>query len=295
MEIRQLEYFLSVSQSGSFTRAAERLYVSQPAVTNAIRSLEEELGILLFDRNQKLATLTAEGKIFAAHVEKVMHGISQTIEEIDAMKNLSGGVLTLGLTPLGGIPIVAACIRSFREKYPEIQWHFIEADTDELCLDLIEDKLDIAILSEKAASSSLEYLAFPAQELAVVSSRQHRFRRQNSVVLMDLVNEPLILPTTKCAYRTQLVALFEEQASLPQIVFESSQIQTIKSLIAMNCGISVLPECLCEHEEELSLATIEPPLYYTPYVAYKSNRHLSHAAGAFLQEVRQMIGEEEHE
>ena len=77
MEIRQLEYFLAVSDTGSFTRAAERLYVSQPAVTNAIRSLEEELGIQLFDRNQKLVSLTAEGQIFATHVEQVMHGIDR--------------------------------------------------------------------------------------------------------------------------------------------------------------------------------------------------------------------------
>ena len=64
MEIRQLEYFLMVNQAGSFTRAAERLFVSQPAVTNAVRSLEEELGIQLFDRSQKLAVLTAEGRIY---------------------------------------------------------------------------------------------------------------------------------------------------------------------------------------------------------------------------------------
>ena len=91
MEIRQLEYFLMVSRVNSFTRAAERLYVSQPAVTNAVRSLEEELGIQLFDRSQKQALLTTEGKIFFAHVEQIMNGISNTLEEINSLKNLSDG------------------------------------------------------------------------------------------------------------------------------------------------------------------------------------------------------------
>ena len=86
MEIRQLEYFLMVSKVNSFTRAAELLYVSQPAVTNAVRTLEDELGIRLLDRSLKQATLTTEGKIFYAHVEKLMQGISNTLNEINALK-----------------------------------------------------------------------------------------------------------------------------------------------------------------------------------------------------------------
>lgn len=100
-----------VREAGSFTRAAERLYVSQPAVTNAVRSLEEELGIQLFDRSQKLVTLTAEGRIFASHVEKIMHGITTTVEEIHALKNLTSGVLTLGLTPLGAMRAIVHQLR----------------------------------------------------------------------------------------------------------------------------------------------------------------------------------------
>lgn len=121
MEIRQLEYFLMVSRVNSFTRAAERLYVSQPAVTNAVRSLEDELGIQLFDRNQKQALLTTEGKIFYAHVEQLMNGISNTLEEINALKNLSTGTLSLGLTPLRGIPPCLLLLKEFMESYPNIK------------------------------------------------------------------------------------------------------------------------------------------------------------------------------
>ena len=93
MEICQLEYFLAVKNAGSFTRAAEHLYVSQPAVTSAIRSLESELGITLFDRSQGKASLTAEGRIFSAHVEEIMKGVVTTICDMDAMKSLSSGTL----------------------------------------------------------------------------------------------------------------------------------------------------------------------------------------------------------
>ena len=87
MELRQLEYFLMVSDLASFTRAAERLYVSQPAVTNAVRSLEEELEIQLLDRSQRKVTLTAEGKIFYRHIQNIMQGISTTLNEINDLKS----------------------------------------------------------------------------------------------------------------------------------------------------------------------------------------------------------------
>lgn len=116
MEIRQLEYFLTVTQAGSFTRAAERLFVSQPAITNAVRSLEEELGIQLFDRSQKQALLTAEGRIFASHVEQLMHGISNTLEEIRAIKDLASGVLRIGLTGLGGAAANSAALKGILRK-----------------------------------------------------------------------------------------------------------------------------------------------------------------------------------
>lgn len=99
MEICQLEYFLAVKNAGSFTRAAEHLYVSQPAVTSAIRSLESELGITLFDRSQGKASLTAEGRIFSAHVEEIMKGVVTTIRDMDAMKSLSSGTLAIGIPP----------------------------------------------------------------------------------------------------------------------------------------------------------------------------------------------------
>lgn len=286
MEIRQLEYFLAVADTGSFTRAAERLYVSQPAVTNAIRSLEEELGIMLFDRNQKLAALTSEGAIFASHVGEVMHGISKTIEEIDAMKNLTGGVLTIGLTSFGGIRDFAAALADFRASYPAIKCRLVEHTTAELERLLLDDKLDVAILSVAGASHALEYLPLPRQELVLCVSRRHSLRRQNSVPLAALVDEPLVLPRSACAYRDEIIAGFEAVSAMPELVFESQHIQTLKSLVATGAGVTILPETLVDTDDSLATVALDPPLYLTPQLAWKGNRHLSNAAAAFIASVK---------
>lgn len=282
MEIRQLEYFLMVREAGSFTRAAERLYVSQPAVTNAIRGLEEELGIQLFDRSQKIAALTAEGRIFASHVEKIMHGISNTVEEIHALKNLSAGVLNLGLTPLGGIRNCAELLKAYRKACPDIQVTLMEDNADKLQQALLEDKLDVAILAADQEAGSLTYRALPSEELVVCCRRQHAFRRRNIISLADLVEERLILLDASCLFRQHLVKLFEQANCLPQIVFESRHVQTIKSLVAAGCGLTILPESLCEEDGRLVTIPLEPALYLHPKVVWKTSRPLSHAAEAFV-------------
>lgn len=282
LEIRQLEYFLAVSKTGSFTRAAEHLYVSQPAVTNAIRSLEEELGIQLFDRNQKLATLTAEGKIFSLHVQQVMHGISQTIAEVDAMKNLSSGVLNIGLTSLGGVPEMAELLAAFSQQYPDIQCNIKEGVSGDLERLLIDDQVDVALLTSESEGKSLSYLPLPKQELVVCCSEQHALHRKNSVKLTELVDERIILLPTTCKYRQQVVDCFAAQDCMPKIAFEAEQVQTIKSFVAAGIGLAILPESLCREDRNLSLISLEPALYYQPLLAWKTNRHPSHALEAFL-------------
>lgn len=282
MEIRQLEYFLMVSRVNSFTRAAERLYVSQPAVTNAVRSLEDELGIQLFDRSQKQALLTTEGKIFFAHVEQIMNGISNTLEEINSLKNLGTGIVNIGLTALGGIPSCVFLLKEFVEGYPNIKISVREDETEKLQKLLVEDKLDFAFVFSGKEKSTLAYLELPPQELALCCNRRHRFRRQNVLPLEELGNESLILPKTARDF-------FVDSNILRNVVAEISHVQTIKSLVSAGLGVSILPEEIFEQDDNLIAVALEPPIYLRPVIAYKKNRKQSHAAEAFLDSVRKEL------
>ena len=282
MEIRQLEYFLMVSRVNSFTRAAERLYVSQPAVTNAVKSLEDELGIQLFDRSQKQALLTTEGKIFFAHVEQIMTGISNTLEEINSLKNLGAGVVNIGLTSLGGIPSSVFLLKEFVESYPNIKISVREDETEKLQKLLVEDKLDFSFVFSGEEKSALAYLKLPPQELTLCCNRRHRFRRQNVLPLEELLSEPLILHKST---KENLAKKFQN------VVAEISHVQTIKSLVSAGIGVSILPEEIFEQDDNLIGVAIEPPIYLQPVIAYKKNRKQSHAAEAFLASVNKGVVE----
>lgn len=277
MEIRQLEYFLMVSRVNSFTRAAERLYVSQPAVTNAVRSLEDELGIQLFDRGQKQALLTAEGKIFCAHVEQLMTGISNTLEEIHAIKNLKSGVLNIGLTSAGSIRPFVKLLKNFMESFPNIKIKLAERDTATLQSMLIENKLDLAFLWEEREKSVLTYKKLAAQEFFICCGRQHKFRRKNVLRIEELADENFIF-INDGAYRH----VVEKILPRANIVLESAHVQTVKNFVAEGFGISLLPDCLAESDDNLAIIPLEPPLVLNLMLVCKSNRRLSHAAEAFI-------------
>lgn len=282
MEIRQLEYFLMVSKVNSFTRAAERLYVSQPAVTNAVRSLEEELGIQLFDRSQKQALLTTEGKIFFAHVEQIMNGISNTLEEINSLKNLGAGVVNIGLTAFGGIPSCIFLLKNFIESYPNIKISVKEDETERLQKLLVEDKLDFAFVFSGKEKSALNYIKLSEQELTLCCNRRHRFRRQNILQLEEIRNESFIMPKAAKDF-------FVGADIFQNVVAEISHVQTIKSLVSAGLGVSILPEEIFEQDDNLIAVAIEPPIYLQPVIAYKKNRRQSHAAEAFLSSIRKGV------
>ena len=289
MEIRQLEYFLMVNQAGSFTRAAERLFVSQPAVTNAVRSLEEELGIQLFDRSQKQAILTAEGRIFCAHAEHVMQGISTTLDEIRAIKNLSSGKLRLGLTGFAALPPVMRLIKLFRESYPNIEVELVESSCSDLLAQLIDDKLDLAILlgvDGEKAPPALTQLNLPSQEMAVCCSRQHRLRRKNSLALSELASEALLIPSENA-----IAKILQEVKITVSSSIQSRHAATLMNLASLDCGLALLPESLGLTNEELTVIPLEPAIFVIPTIFSKTGRHLSHAATAFLELAQKGVGD----
>lgn len=286
MELRQLEYFLMVSKVGSFTRAAERLYVSQPAVTNAIRNLEAELGVLLFDRGQKQALLTAEGQVFFKHVEHVMHGVSQTISEINQMKNLASGTLALGITPVAGIAAFVRFLERFQAAYPQIRLKVLEGNVSEVQQALVADRVELALVLVGEENHLIEFLPLAEEEIVVCCSRQHAFAARPAILLSDLVDAPLILFPPECLLRKRIVAAFEQTNTLPRIKLELQHVQTIKSFIAQDAGISLLPRSLAK-DGELAIVPLKPPLAVTAAVACKKNRSFSYAAQAFWKLARQ--------
>lgn len=279
MEIKQLEYFLTVSETKSFTRAAERLFVSQPSVTNVIRGLESELGIRLFERGQKNALLTAEGRIFQNHVEPLMNSISHTLDEIHAIKNLRGGVLRIGLSPFACVSACTDMIKIFMESHPQIRIEIVEAGAEALEKQLMDGNLDAAMTEMGGTHLHLRFVPLTNEELVLICGKNHRLRRYNTLNAKDITGERLLLLEEATA---KTIAENMDSASAMSNAIIAKEVQTIKSLTAAGCGVGFLPESLCDTDSALTAIALEPSIRISVGLAYQAARHPSHAMEAFL-------------
>ena len=146
MELRQLEYFQMASKLQNITRAAERLNVSQPNITVAIKKLEAELGIQLFDRSQKQLVLTPEGRVFLNRIELALRNIQDAILEVNDYKSLQRGTIKIGIPSMIGAYLFPKIFTSFREKYPHLDIRLFEEGSIAIREQLERDELDFGIV-----------------------------------------------------------------------------------------------------------------------------------------------------
>ena len=156
MELRQLEYFQMASRLKNITRAAERLGVSQPNITVAIKKLETELGIKLFDRSQKQLSLTPEGTIFLNRIEQALRCIQDAVLEVNDYKQLQKGTIKIGIPPMIGAYLFPRIFSSFQHLYPHLDIYLYEKGSMAIRQQLERDELDFGIVILAEAAPNLE-------------------------------------------------------------------------------------------------------------------------------------------
>jgi len=277
MELKQLECFLAVSKLKSFTRAAEQLYISQPSVTTAIRRLEDELGIILFERNKKQAILTPEGQVFFGHITIVMDDVSKATKIAAELKNLNCGVINLGISSITSLSVTSFLLSKFRAIYPSLQINFIEDGSYSIRKMLEEDRIDLGLIIIDDDMNCFDFVNLGCQELVAYLPQFHRLKNKNSIPLSALKNEFFIIPKENCSIHHFFKSELAKQNIIPHISFETNYIQMIKHLIIAGSGVAILPRGTFQSSAVHSIPLL-PPLELAVGVAKKKNKHLSHAA-----------------
>ncbi len=165
MEIRTLRYFLAVAREENMTRAAEILHVTQPTLSKALKSLEDELGKKLFIRHSFSIRLTEEGVLLRNRAEDLISMADKIEREFISLDDISGGELYLGLAESYQIRYLARVIRDFKTRYPNLHYHITSGDTEQIADKLDKGLLDFLVLAELPDSRRYEYLAFPEKDV----------------------------------------------------------------------------------------------------------------------------------
>lgn len=239
MELRQLRYFIGVSEAGSLLQAAGRLHIAQPALGQQIQALEQELGARLFDRSNRGMTLTDEGRVFLEHARIVLADTERARQAIRNTASVPGGDVTIGLPMTvalaATLPILAAC----RQRFPQIRLKIIEAYSGFLREWLQLGRLDLALLFGDAPETGLAKQALLDEQLVFVTGRQAE-PLPDAVSLQALSTWPMVLPSRDHGLRRII-----DDACLPlglrlEVVAEIDSLGSVKRAVEAGIGSTIL-------------------------------------------------------
>mgnify|MGYP002622256702 CR=1 FL=1 len=297
MELRQLQYALQIAKSLNFSRAAENLHIAQPSLSQQIAKLEKELGVLLFQRNTNAVELTYAGAVFVEKAQKIMDMIEQLIREMHDISQIRKGRLIVGSLPITGSHILPLVLPEFKRRYPDIEIVLVEETTAVLESLTSSGQTDVCLLTLPIADPTLTWQELVEEEIWLAVPPAHplieRSGRREAVRIADLKGEPFIVLKRGQGFRKITFDLCKNAGFEPKIVFESTNIETVQSLVAAGMGIALVPKMVARaREAEFSPAyvrLVERPTR-TLVIAYRKGRYLSKAAEAFITVMSGVLG-----
>ncbi|RFB31838.1 LysR family transcriptional regulator [Brevibacillus sp. VP] len=287
MEWQQILYFRKVAQTQHITRSAEMLNVSQPALSRAIARLEEELNTPLFERKGRNIVLNQYGELFLKRVERAIQEIEEGKQEIQDLINPDHGKIRIAFLHSLGIEVVPEFIRSFRVQYPQVSFHLHQASMGQIVEQLKTGLIDIALFSMLEPIDEVHWEPLITEELFLIVSKTHPLANRTQIELQEIANEPFICFKQGYGLRTLTDTLCRQAGFTPDITFEGEEIATIAGLVAVELGVSLVPDVNVLDKSKISLLRVlDPACKRTIGLAWKEKRYLSPVARRFISFVK---------
>ena len=286
----QLEMFVATAELRSVQRAAERVFRTQPAVSMAIRKLEDELGSPLFDRSSRgNYQLTASGEVLFAHAKRLLALRDEALTHVKELQSLEDGRVRIGANESAGNYLLPRLIHNFRRKYPKVRVDVTRQNSRQLLHDIRDNMVDLALISFAPEEKDIEVTAVMKDGLILIASPDHAIAKRDVVHLRDLGSEAFIAHTVTSQSRQKVVEAFRSTETPLRIVMEVAMIETIKKLVVMKLGLAFVPEMSVQDEiqrGELARIPVEGFQYErTLYLARRRTESHSHAAQEFAATV----------
>ena len=285
MEIQQLEYFKIVATMQHMTRAAEKLSISQPALSKSISNIEQELGVPLFDRQGRSIYLNRYGQLFLQSVEIILDEFQKVREEFEDIVKPGYGEVAFGFVHTLGIEVVPELMASIPLKYPHMQFSLTQATSLNLLKRLEEGAIDLC-LSQKIESKmiDIETIDLWTEELFVIVPKTHRFAERESIGLEEIKDEPFISIKKGNSLRQLVDEFFAQVGVVQNTTFAGEEMHTIAGFVGAGLGVSVIPDIKgLDNYNVKKLRVSSLPCYRTIGVSWARNRYLSPAVTEFKQ------------
>lgn len=299
MELRQLQYALQIAAEKNFSRAAEKLHIAQPSLSQQLSKLEKELGVLLFQRNTNSVELTHAGYAFMEKAQMILDMVGQLEREMEDISDMKKGRLNVGSLPITGSHVLPRVLPLFHSRFPGIEIHLIEDTTNVLENLTAAGRTDISLLTLPVMDSNLSWEPLLDEEILLAVPPSHPLAEKGvqgkpaAAGIRQLRDEAFIVLKRGQGFRQIALELCRSNGFEPRIVFESSNIETVQALVAAGMGIAFVPSMIAlghgNSFRPVYLQLKERP-YRTLVAAYRKGRYISKAAEAFMGVMREVMG-----
>jgi len=296
LNLNQLRVFYEAAGSGSFTAAARRLFITQPAVTAQVRLLEEKCNLKLFKKRGRNVYLTDEGKTLYEYIRKIFEFEKEVEQTIEDMRELKRGVLRLGTSKTYARYFMPFLITIFRNAYPHVKINLDEGSSLDVIHSLLAFRNEVAVIARVEDNPDVCFIPFSQEELVLILAPVHPLAGREQITVGELAGEPIIAKERGSGTRKLVNGLFEGEGVSPDILMETNNAEFIKQVVQRGEGVSfIVKEAVLTELQDKKLVTVpikEHRMFLDVSIAYLRKQPLSPCAHAFLEILRKIIPKE---
>lgn len=242
MDVKQLRYFIAITEEGSISKAAKRLHMAQPPLSQQLKALEAELGIELFERNTRKLEITSAGQAMYHKAKQILKLMDITIKEVKDINNGLAGKLSIGTVSAAGATFLPQLISNFHSKFPNISFEIIDEDTSSIIELLSKGLIDIGIIRTPYNTEGFELINLPEEPMIVASKIDYWDKSNKAISLKELKQLPLVLHRR---YEKTIGELCSKKGFSPNIICKSNDVRTILLWANAGIGVAIIPKnCL---------------------------------------------------
>ena len=286
MDFDQLETFIEVSRLSSFSRAAEKRFRTQPAISSQIRSLEEEVGAKLLDRSGGKVSLTASGKLFLKFSEETLDARKAATVAIAETERVPRGEIVVGANEGTCLHILPEVFAHFKKQYPDVSVSIRRADYAKILESVIDNSVDLGVVSMPVTDNRLTAVLIHKDELVLIVTPKHPLAKLKSASAADIAQYPLVMPKVGHT-RDALDDLFHEQKLKPRYAMELDSSELLKRFVAADVGVGFISRSNVQEDVQAKVLAAIPladaaPIRRDLALVFRKDKALSRAALAFI-------------
>src|SRR5580698_497464 len=286
MDFDQLEIFLEVARLSSFSRAAEKRFRTQPAISSQIRALEEEVGARLLDRSGGRVSLTASGKFFFKYAEETLERRKIILNEIAETERVPRGEIVVGANEGTCLHILPEVFAQFKRDYPNVSVNIKRSDYARILDSVLENVVDFGVVSLPVTDNRLEAQMIHRDELVVITAPHHPLAAKKTVTVVEVSIFPLVLPKLGHT-RDALDALFYDHHVKPKLAMELDSSELLKRFVAADVGVGFIARSNIEEDIRakalVAITLADAQIRRDLALVFRKDKSLSRAAKAFME------------